>query len=245
MVRAIPTILEREKLVLLKDAGLSVIIMGVQSGSDHVNLDIYDRKIPFTSVIKSAELISESKVLPYYEMIVDNPYETEDDMIESINAMTKLRKPYTISLAHLTFFPGTPLTQKALNDNIIDPEAYLFRYMVNINYTYLNKLLYLTPYLPSFIINHLNKPANKRKSAHLLLANILFFIVKRTIEPVVYMFLITRSLNYNVKWTVRTILGNWKSALAKFLFNFLSKGDMDFDKQLELARKEMPTLFKK
>jgi len=70
-------------------------------------------------------------------------------------------------------------------------------------------------------------------------------MVKRTIEPVVYMFLITRSLNYNVKWTVKTVLGNWKSALAKFLFNFSSKGDMDCDKQLELARKEMPTLFEK
>lgn len=245
MIRAIPTILEREKLVLLKNAGLSVIIMGIQSGSDRVNLDIYDRKIPFASVIKSTELISEFNLLPYYEMIVDNPYETEDDMIESINAMTKLRKPFTISLAHLTFFPGTPLTQKALEDKIIDSEAYLFRYMVNINYTYLNKLLYLTPYLPSFIINHLNKPANIRKSAHLLLTNSLFFMVKRTIEPVVFMFLITRSLNYNVNWTVKTILGNWKSALAKFLFNFLSKGDMDFDKQLALARKKMPALFEK
>jgi hypothetical protein len=148
-------------------------------------------------------------------------------------------------LAHLTFFPGTPLTQRALNDNIIDPEAYLFRYMVNISYTYLNKLLYITPYLPRFVINHLNKPVNARKPAHLLLTNSLFFIVKRTIEPVVFMFLITRSLDYNVKWTVKTVLGNWKSAIAKLLCNFLCKGDMDFDKQLELARKEMPALFEK
>ncbi len=61
----------------------------------------------------------------------------------------------------------------------------------------------------------------------------------------VFMFLITRSLDYNVKWTVKTVLGNWKSAIAKLLCNFLCKGDMDFDKQLELARKEMPALFEK
>lgn len=245
LVRAIPTMLDREKLFMLKNAGLSMVVMGVQTGSDRVNLNIYDRKIHFTSVKQSAKLISEFKVLPYYEMIVDNPYETEDDMIESINSMTKLKKPYTISLAHLTFFPGTPLTQKALNDNIIDPEAYLYRYMVNIDYTYLNKLLYMTPYLPCFLIRYLNKRAAARKVIHLTLTNSLFFLVKRTIEPVVYTFLIMRSLNYNVKWTVKTVIGNWKSALAKFLFNFLSKGDMEFDERLKLAKKEMPSLFEK
>jgi hypothetical protein len=237
--------LDREKMFMLKDAGLSVVIMGVQSGSDHVNLDIYNRRIRFTTVRKSAELISEFKVLPYYEMIVDNPYETEDDMMETINAMATLKKPFTISLAHLTFFPGTPLTQKALDENIIDPEAYLHRYMVNIDYTYLNKLLYMTPYLPRLFIKYLNKSAATRQLFHLMLTNSLFFVVKRTIEPVIYMFLITRSLDFNVKWTVKTVFGNWKSALAKLLFNFLSKGDMEFDERLELARKQMPSLFDK
>lgn len=245
MVRAIPTILDRNKLTLLKDAGLSVVIMGIQSGSDRVNMDIYDRRIPFKAVHESAKLLSESRVLPYYEMIVDNPYETEDDMTDTINSMMRLKKLYTISLAHLTFFPGTPLTQKALDDNIIDPEAYLFRYMVNIDYTYVNKLLYITPYLPRFVIRYLNKSAADRKVIHSLLTNSAFFLVKRTIEPFVYMFLVTRSLDYNFSWTARTVLGNWRSALTKFLFNFLSKGDREYDERLAVARKEMPTLFEK
>jgi radical SAM superfamily enzyme YgiQ (UPF0313 family) len=245
MIRAIPTILDREKLYMLKDAGLSIVIMGIQSGSDRVNLDIYDRKIHFRSVEKATALIAEARVFPYYEMIVDNPYETEDDMTETIESMTRIRKPYTISLSHLTFFPGTPLTQKALADNIIDPEAYLYRYMVNIDYTYLNKLLYMVPYLPPFIIRHLNKPVAARKPVHSFFTHGLFFVVKRTIEPAVFMFLITRSLDYNVKRTTKTVLGNWKSALAKFIFNFLCKGDMAFDERLELARKEMPALFEK
>jgi len=245
MVRAIPTLLDREKLFMLKDAGLSVVVMGVQSGSDRVNFDIYNRQIKFTSVEKAADLISEVKALPYYEMIVDNPYETEDDMIETISSMSRLKKPYTISLAHLTFFPGTPLTQKALNDKIVDPEAYLNRYMVNIDYTYLNKLLYLTPYLPRIFIRLLNKPAVARSQIHSILTNSFFFLVKRSIEPFVYLFLIARSLDYNIKWTARTVLGNWKSALVKLLFNFLSKGDMEFNERLALARREMPSLFEK
>jgi len=245
MIRAIPTILDREKLSMLKDAGLSIVVMGIQSGSDRVNMDIYDRKIHFRSVEKATAVIADSKVFPYYEMIVDNPYETEDDMRETIRAMTRIRKPYTISLSHLTFFPGTQLTEKALADNIIDPEAYLSRYMVHIDYTYLNKLLYMVPYLPPALIGFLNKPAEVRKRGHEIFAHTLFFLVKRTVEPAVFMFLITRALDYDMTKTVKTVLGNWKSALAKFIFNFLCKSDLEFDERLERARKEMPALFEK
>jgi radical SAM superfamily enzyme YgiQ (UPF0313 family) len=245
MVRAIPTLLDREKLSMLRDAGLSVVIMGIQSGSDRVNLDIYGRKVRFASVKEAAELISRARVLPYYEMIVDNPYETENDMIETIHAMSGLRKPYTISLAHLTFFPGTPLTQKALEDNIVDPEAYMYRYMVNIDYSYLNKVLYLTPYIYRSLVRYLSKPAAERILIHRLLTDSLFFVVKRSVEPLVYMFLIARSLNYNVRWTVRTFFCNWRSALSKLIFNFLSRGDMEYNKRLLMARKEMPSLFER
>lgn len=245
LVRAIPTILDREKLFMLKDAGLSVVVMGIQSGSDHVNLDIYGRNIPFASVRRAAELISEVKAFPYYEMIVDNPYETEDDMRETVEAMAGIRKPYTISLAHLTFFPGTPLTERALKDKIVDPEAYLLRYMVHIDYAYLNKLLYMTPYLPQSLIRSLNRPNASKKRIYAIITNILFFLVKRSIEPAVFMFLITRSLDYNMKWTVRTVLGNWRSALTKLFFNFLCRGDMEYNERLLLARKEMPSLFEK
>jgi hypothetical protein len=178
-------------------------------------------------------------------MIVDNPYETEEDQMECINAMSQVKRPYTISLAHLTFFPGTLLTERAVKDGIADPEAYLTRYMVKIDKTYFNQLLYMTPYIPRTLINYLNKPKALRSTRQLILNNVLFFIVKRTFEPVVFFFVLTRGLKYNLNWTVRTVLGNWRSALSKLLFNFLGKKDMEFDKRLELAKKKMPTLFKK
>lgn len=243
IVRAIPTMLDKEKLSLLKDAGLSIVVMGVQSGSDHVNFNIYDRKVPFATVKKAAVLISEFKAVPYYEMIVDNPYETEENMMETISAMSHLTKPYTISLAHLTFFPGTPLTQKALDDKIINPEAYLNRYMVDIDYTYLNKLLYITPYIPKSFIKLLNRPLKSRNLTHSLLTHVLFFIIKRTVEPAVYMFLIARSLNYNMNRVIRTFSGYWRSALSKLLFNYLSKSDLQYSKKLTYFRKHRPSLF--
>jgi len=245
MVRIFPGVFNREKLFMLRDAGLSLVIMGIQTGSDRVNSEIYDRNVKFSHVVKAAEFISESKVAPYYEMIVDNPYETEEDEMESINSMATLKRPYTISLAHLTFFPGTVLTERALKEKIIDPEAYLTRYMVKIDNTYFNKLLYMTPYISRRMIRYLNKPEARRNVLQKFVTNALFFIIKRTVEPIVFFFVLTRGLKYNLNWTIRTLLGNWKSALIKIFFNFLGKGDMEFDKKLELAKKEMPALFEK
>lgn len=245
IVRAIPIMLDREKLFMLKKAGLSMVVMGVQSGSDHVNFDIYQRKIRFSSIMKAAKIISESKAAPFYEMIVDNPYETEKDEMETINSMARLKRPYIISLAHLTFFPGTPLTERAIKDNIADQDAYLYRYMVKIDTTYLNKLLGITPCIPRFLMKYLNIPKSSRRRIHSLVVNILHFIIKRTVEPAVFLFIMTRSLDYNVKWTVRTVLGNWKSALSKLISNYLGKGDAEYDKKLTLAKKTMPELFKK
>lgn len=241
IVRAIPSMLDREKLFLLKDAGLSMVVMGVQSGSDRVNFEIFDRKVRFASVMKAAELISSSKAVPFYEMIVDNPYESEDDEIETIKAMSSLRRPYIISLAHLTFFPGTPLTERALKDRIADPDGYLHRYMVKIDQTYRNSLLNITPYTPRSLVRFLNaKETGRGRTA---VVGILHFFIKRTIEPAVFLFLIARSLDYNPRLTFRTIMGNWRSALTKLVTNYLGKGDRDYDQKLLLAKRNMPKIF--
>jgi radical SAM superfamily enzyme YgiQ (UPF0313 family) len=243
IVRAIPSMLDRKKLFKLKEAGLSMVVMGIQSGSDRVNFEIYDRKIRVSTVERAASLISEAKVAGFYEMIVDNPYETERDEMETIDSMSKLKKPYIISLAHLTFFPGTPLTKRAIKDNVADPHAYLYRYMVKIDKTYFNKLLNITPYIPRFLVKYLNKPGTLRRGTHVVMVNILHFIIKRTIEPLIFLFILARSLNYNVKLTVRTVYGNWKSALVKLISNYLGKGDMEYDQKLTIAKKNIPELF--
>ncbi|RJQ21234.1 MAG: radical SAM protein [Nitrospiraceae bacterium] len=243
LVRVIPTMMDREKLFMLRDAGLSWIVMGIQSGSDRVNFEIYNRNIRFSSVEEAAALISETRAAPFYEMIVDNPYETEDEKIETINAMSRLKKPYTASLAHLTFFPGTPLAERAIKDELIAPDAYLYRYIVKTDKTYLNKLLDITPYVPKAVVRFFNKPEATRKMIHKTLLNIVVPIVKRTIESSVYFFITTRALDYDISWTLRTVRRGWRSAISRVVFNFLGKGDLKYDERLAWARKHMPALF--
>ncbi len=243
IVRVIPTMMNRKKLFMLRDAGLCWIVMGIQSGSDRVNFEIFNRNIRFQSVKRAADIIAETRAAAFYEMIVDNPYETEEERMETVSAMATLKKPYVASLAHLTFFPGTPLAEKAVKDHITAPDAYLFRYLLNIDDTYMNRLLAITPCTPRFVVRYLNRQETTRNASQMLLLNILFFMVKRFVEPAVFLFITARSLNYRIDWIFRTVLGNWRSTLSRLVSKYLGRSDLEFDRRLELAKKNMPELF--
>ncbi len=244
LVRVIPTMIDKEKLLMLRDAGLSWIVMGIQSGSDRVNFEVFDRKIKFSSVKRAADMIAETRVAAFYELIVDNPYETEDEKLETVSAISRLKKPFAVSLAHLTFFPGTPLADRAVRENIVDPDAYLYRYLLKIDKSYLNKLLDITPYIPGRLSKFFNVPLASRSLMRRLLLNIIVPVVKRTLEPAIYFFITTRALNYNIEWTVKTVRYSWRSAVSKIIFNFLGKGDLEYDDRLLEARRTMPELFR-
>lgn len=243
IARVIPSMMSREKLFMLRDAGLCWIVMGIQSGSDRVNFEIYHRKVRFSSVKRAADIISVTGAAAFYEMIVDNPYETEDEKMETISAMATLKKPYIASLAHLTFFPGTPLAEKAVNDKIATTDAYLFRYLLNIDETYTNKLLAITPCMPRFLVRYLNKSEIKRTWFYAFLLDVLYFTAKRMIEPGIFFYITARSLNYRADWITRTVIGNGTSTLSRLVSKYLGRSDLEFDKRLTLAKKNMPELF--
>lgn len=95
------------------------------------------------------------------------------------------------------------------------------------------------------IVDNPYEPEIKRGRFNEAIVNILDFTVKRSFEPAIFLFIMTRSLNYNLRWTARTVMGNWRAAISKLISNYLGKGDMEYDQRLTLARKKMPELFDK
>ena len=115
----------KEKLEPLLDAGLSAFNMGVQSGSQRVIDDVYDRHI---SLVRTRTAIRE--IAPYREshglsvildFIIDNPYETRRDVLATYNYLLDLPGRVKTNLFFLSFFPGTPIYDRALEDGIIKP----------------------------------------------------------------------------------------------------------------------------
>jgi anaerobic magnesium-protoporphyrin IX monomethyl ester cyclase len=121
---ASPTTLNEVKLKALMGAGMGHIQMGVQSGSERVNKEIFHRFVPNSLTIQKMKLLNKykNKLTPSYDFIVDNPYETTNDMLETVRFMYKIPKPYKVQLFSLVFYPKTELYERALREGILKDE---------------------------------------------------------------------------------------------------------------------------
>ena len=144
---ATPSTLTREKLSLLVDAGLSFIRMGIQTGSERIR-KLYKRNHSNRQIEDSARIINEFKDkinLPQYDIILDNPWETNEDIVETLMFLTKLPAPYRINSYSLTLYPKTELYEKAKEEGIIEndlKDIYRKHYKAR-KVTYLNRLFFL------------------------------------------------------------------------------------------------------
>lgn len=142
-----PSTLTRTKLSFLVDAGLVTIKMGIQSASERTK-KLYGRFHSNDQVEKAASMINEFKDkinVPHYDIILDNPWETDEDLIDTLMFLTKIHPPYQIQYFSLTFYPGTELYEKAKRDGIItnDLQDVYRKDYFNFKKTYLKRLFFL------------------------------------------------------------------------------------------------------
>ena len=113
----------KEKMEMLLDAGLKIIQMGVQSGSQRILDEVYNRKIKVKKtkdVVHQIEPYLKTHGVDFFvDFIVDNPYETRDDIIKTYQYLLDLPPQVMVNLFFLALFPGTPIYERALQDGII------------------------------------------------------------------------------------------------------------------------------
>ena len=116
--------MSEEKLRLLVDAGLTDIIIGIQSGSDRINFEVYNRFITQEQLLKCANVANKfsDKLAVMYDIISSNPYEHPEDILETIKLIMRIPSPFYLSVNNLIYFEGTPLYRKALADGHIKDE---------------------------------------------------------------------------------------------------------------------------
>jgi len=140
-----PTTFNQKKLALLVDAGLNYFRIGIQTGSENTK-KLYKRSHSNKRVINIAKVVHEFKIRRVsYDIIIDNPWESDDDIIETLMLLTKLPVPYNLNLFSLRLYPGTALYEMAKSNGIITDELtddYCGDFYVY-KKTYLNKLFLL------------------------------------------------------------------------------------------------------
>jgi anaerobic magnesium-protoporphyrin IX monomethyl ester cyclase len=116
---------DSKKLEVLLDAGLMGLQLGVQSGSQRVLDEVYDRRVKIDKTKKVIAALSQYQkhhsLDILVDFIVDNPYETREDIMQTYRYLLELPAGIKINLFFLSFFPGTPIYDRALADGIIEP----------------------------------------------------------------------------------------------------------------------------
>ena len=139
----------KKKLSFLVEAGLKIIRVGIQTGSLRTK-KLYERTYSNDLISTVAKEINEykGKLWVQYDIILDNPWESEEDLAETLMLLSTFSPPFTLGFYSLTFYPETELYRKAREEGKITDELkeiYQKDYFIS-PHTYINKLFFLLNY---------------------------------------------------------------------------------------------------
>ena len=129
---AFPNTISEVKVKTLARVPINLISMGIQSGSADTLKNIYKRPTPIEKIVEGINLFSKYKLRTEYHYIVNNPFESDRNRIETIRfAATHHRGPSILRIFPLQFYPGTPLYDQAREAGLIGQRhdsAYQYTY---------------------------------------------------------------------------------------------------------------------
>ncbi|MBN1298009.1 radical SAM protein [bacterium] len=161
--QASPSTLTREQLDMFVETGLVFIEMGIQTGSERIR-QMYHRPESNERILDGVHRVHAYRhrlLKPHYHVILDNPWETRDDVRATLELLTRIPGEFQLCLASLTLYPGTDLARKALDEGLLtdfDRQVYRKPFFIPKG-RYLNYLIYLTDirWIPRRLLRFLGK----------------------------------------------------------------------------------------
>src|SRR5271157_170688 len=103
-------------LPMLKEAGLRSCCVSLQSGSERIHKNVFDRPYDRALFLKTIRLCRSWDVVFYTDIITFNPYEEESDLQNTLDALLDIEGPYGLCINKLFVLPGTPLAERMRRD---------------------------------------------------------------------------------------------------------------------------------
>ncbi len=210
IVRTTPRHINREKLTLLKGAGLMMLSMGLQSGSDRVNKEVFKRPVKSDTFLNATKLIHSLDIFAQYDVILDNPYETEEDILQTLKVILQIPKPFQLLIFSLSFFQGTELYKRAKTDGLSFKDPKIDRH--ELTSTTLNKLVIMTPTVPASVIEYFITHRNSKYMVWVI--DIVLLVNTVILKPVSFLTLMHRAYGSDLSKTLRLIKYFGKTALS-------------------------------
>jgi len=211
-VRTTPGHIKKDKLKVLKDAGLVIIMIGMQSGSDRINKEIYRRNVTGEQFLKAASMVRETGIVGLYDVISDNPYETEVEREETLSLALKIPKPFHLKMFSLCFYQGTELNKKAMADGVSFTDPRIDDYGA-LAPTPLNKILNMVPTYPAALMKFLAARRDNRLAGYII--DILTVLNDRIFQPVLFLCLMHRAYGSKISKTAEIAIRLGKTAIDK------------------------------
>jgi len=118
-----PSMVDEERMSILVDAGMRRVRVGIQTGSIRAMREVYRRPTTAAQLARTFDVLhrfSDRMDPPMYDLILDNPWETKEEELDTLRMLLNVPKPYHLVLYSLTFFPGTELYECARQEGILD-----------------------------------------------------------------------------------------------------------------------------
>lgn len=186
MCRVMPKYVTEERIKTLYEGGLRYVSMGLESGSDRINREVYGRPETADDFLRADRILGSYDVYKEYDVIVDNPYETEKETLETVRTLARAGKPFILGVYSLTPYPGTVFYDRVKRDGKLESitDAYESPFQVTQpgryrTSSYLIKLIHCTVLFPRWLVLYLANRADKRWVSRVL--NRLFSLHQRYI----------------------------------------------------------------
>lgn len=119
-----PMTISKEVVSLLNEGGCWLITMGVQTGSERIRSEIFNRAGKNEKILEAASIIKNAGIKLSVDNIFGAPSEAEDDLKQSLELYNKMKADRILTF-WLTYFPETEIINHAkiygeLSDNDVN-----------------------------------------------------------------------------------------------------------------------------
>ena len=109
-----------DSLRMMRQAGLSSVGMGIESGSQRLRRDLFGRPETQEDIIAASKALHACGVAHVtFDLILEHEYESDEDRKETFELLLDLTPPFTMNMHGLSYLPKTALAQRALADGVV------------------------------------------------------------------------------------------------------------------------------
>lgn len=105
-------------LVMLKSAGLSYACLALESGSERINKEVFNRPYNRELFLRTAEICRRLGIKFYTDVITFNPYEEEEDLEQTLDVLLGVGGGYEMAINRLFVLPGTMMALHMARDGV-------------------------------------------------------------------------------------------------------------------------------